>query len=431
MIFWRPSKTEILLFGFAFSLNIVYVVAVQLFSGSAGFISHSDAEYFYFSSARNLVEHGVFSVAVYPPYIPDAYHTPLYSLFVAIFLYVKLPLIIVMFAQSFLAAGSALIAYKMGTQLIGSGAVAVIAALLVSIEPMSVYWAGLLMSDTLFGFLLALAMFLMMRSRPYTSAFVLGLAALTRPIALYFAPIYLCLFVYQMYTERKKVSAIVQESFLIGIIFVLTISPWLVRNIIVFGQFSMTSASWYQLYVAPIQEFAANKNIVVPEVHPDTPDKDVSRFDFKYAPVYQAAVLEVISHDPVGYLVVHTKRSLYSFVSNKYHYLLHVVLETKFPEAFSRVPVFIISGFLILTSTLWIAYYAFALMAVLDKRVWPWLLFLIALFGVNAGLSGAINPGGADMSRYNIGLYPLFFVFVVYGVTLVWNRVNSFVNSRQ
>ena len=65
--FIAAHRTEILIFTGAFIIRALYVFAVQLLSGTHGFISHADAEFFYYRSAVNLVEHGVFSVAPSAP----------------------------------------------------------------------------------------------------------------------------------------------------------------------------------------------------------------------------------------------------------------------------------------------------------------------------------------------------------------------------
>ena len=82
---------------------------------------------------------------------------------------------------------------------------------------------------------------------------------------------------------------------------------------------------------------------------------------------------------------------------------------------------------LFLGSVFWIAIYFFCLCAFGDASLRPWWLFFWALIGVNALLSGGINPGGSDMSRYSLGFYA--FIFLLTGVGLkqlamwrVWGR---------
>src|SRR3989344_3910685 len=104
--FWlwlKRHKTEIFIFLLAFGLRFLYAILVLFFFGEHGFIAHSDAFSFYLRGADNLINHHIFSLNTNPPYMPDAYRTPLYTFFVAGFLWLKLPLISVIFLQNIMA----------------------------------------------------------------------------------------------------------------------------------------------------------------------------------------------------------------------------------------------------------------------------------------------------------------------------------------
>src|SRR3989344_4595081 len=65
------------------------------------------------------------------------------------------------------------------------------------------------MSDNLFSFLFFLAFYLFVVRKFYSSAFVLGLAALTRPIGLFLAPLFLAASAVLYYLNLRKLMALI------------------------------------------------------------------------------------------------------------------------------------------------------------------------------------------------------------------------------
>src|SRR3989338_8748057 len=185
------SKTEIFLFCLAFGVRFLYAIFVQLKFGSHGFLAYSDALSFYLQGAENLINHHIFSLNTNPPYMPDTYRTPLYTFFVAFFLWFKSPFFLIIFAQNIMAGFISVLIYRIGLLLNFSYGVSVFAAILTSLEPASIYWNNLLMSDYLFAFLFVLACYEFFIGRYYWFGALMGLATLTRPTSLYFLPFFL------------------------------------------------------------------------------------------------------------------------------------------------------------------------------------------------------------------------------------------------
>src|SRR3989338_88207 len=161
------SKTEILIFCLAFGVRFLYAVFVQLKFGSHGFLAYSDAMSFYLQGAENLINHHIFSLNTNPPYMPDAYRTPLYTFFVAGFLWLKLPLISVIFLQNIMAGLISVFFYRICRLLGFPYGVNLFAAVLTALEPASIYWGNLLMSDYLFAFLFVWSVYEFFMARYY------------------------------------------------------------------------------------------------------------------------------------------------------------------------------------------------------------------------------------------------------------------------
>lgn len=406
----RTHKTALIIFAGAFVVRALYAIFIQIFSGSEGFIAFSDAHYFYFNEAANLVQGHGFSIAPSEPYYPNAYHTPLYPLFLALLLLLKVPLLGIALVQSVFAALTVTLFYLIARQISNSEAIGIMTGVFTAIEPMSIYWGGLLMSDVLFAFLLTSSFYLLLKGNLVSMSLVLGLSAMVRPIALLFIPVFIAFVLFQTFTKQRNWFIALRNALLVAVLASVVVSPWFVRNKVVFNTWSMTSAGWYDLYVSPIATFAQENNLPFVWVHPDQKgDRNFTRFSFAFTPMYKAMDLAVIQMDVPGYLRFQILRSLSSLFTDRYEYLITTVLATKFPALYSNISEQLIHFILYVGKLFWLGTYLLVVSVVADRKNRHWLLFFGALVGVNAAISGGINPGGSDMARYSLAFIgPLF-----------------------
>ena len=94
--------------------------------------------------------------------------------------------------------------YRIGQILNFPYSVSVWAAVLAALEPASVYWNNLLMSDYLFAFLFIWSVYEFFMARYYSFALLLGLATLTRPTSLYFFPLFLLVMLLKKISSCNK-----------------------------------------------------------------------------------------------------------------------------------------------------------------------------------------------------------------------------------
>ncbi len=320
----------------------------------------------------------------------------------------------------------AVLSYRIAMKIGVPYVIAVSAGLLMALEPMSIFWSGLLMSDTLFAFFFITSVYLLSAQRSLLSILVLALATLTRPFALYCVPFFLLFMLYQSYKSGESTRQIIRDSALALVLFCVVISPWIIRNQITFGKASLTSASWYVAYVLPFSEFVQDTGLIVPDALPElSQEEQYRRFSFEYAPQYRHVIFEVVKHDPVGFVIVYGKRVLFSFVSDRYEFLFTHVLAEKLPTNLTLISDTVTRMMLMFGRIFWLAIYLFATLAMFERRYWPWWLFAVALVALNALLSGGMNPVGTDMSRYSMPLYPLYFLLAGVGAQWLWHRLKG------
>ncbi|RPF46751.1 dolichyl-phosphate-mannose-protein mannosyltransferase [Thermodesulfitimonas autotrophica] len=211
----------------------------------------------YTESARRLVSNHVFSywrprLSPEPALGPSAYMPPGYPLFLSFFIYLwgdnAHALAAARYAQAFLMVGSVYLTYRLGRELAGRWA-GLGAAALVAFYPPLILINGLLLTETLFTFLLISFVGLWVQTKPADArrhavlGVVSGLATLVRPtgVLLLFAAagrLALCLM-------RRKIGvrALWPALGALLLTFCLVLSPWWVRNALVFHRFIPLTAS--------------------------------------------------------------------------------------------------------------------------------------------------------------------------------------------
>ncbi len=426
----QVHKIDFGIFFAAFLVRALYALIVWLHTGDHGFVSFADAYYFYLREATNLIQGHGFSIASKAPFYPGSYHTPAYPLFLASLFYLKFTLFSVILVQDVLSGIICALFYRMALTLTQSRGIALFTGILAAFEPMSIYWSGLLMSDTLFAFFMVLSFYFLVEKKLVPTAFALGFAALTRPIALYLMPAYVIFVAYLTFTNTKNSRPAWINAALVLVLFFAIISPWLVRNKITFNTWQLSSASWYNIYITDIKTFSIDYGIPWPDVkNPDILYTDMRRFNFDYMPPYKAASLSVIRQNPADYVVFETARTLRAVFSSKYQYIPNQVMRTELPSIYERYHG-LLMFFAGIGDFLWIFAYVFVIAAFTDQRLRPWWCFFVALMCINFVLSGMINPWGPDMTRYSIPFQGFVFSFAALGAGILWEKASTWKSKK-
>lgn len=414
----KKYRPEILVFFAVFGVRLLYASVALFWFGSDSFVSFSDADTFV-REAYNIIHHGVMSQASAPPYLPDPLRTPLYLWFLALLLTSGFSLFGIVVVQNLLAGIIGVTVYRLGLILFADARVGVVAGLLFALEPSSVYWSNLLMSDNLFAVLFILSVYCFFTRRWYWFSTLFAFATLTRPIGLYLFPLFL-LGTFLFSLPYFPLRPVLKRIMIMSLIFFAVISPWMMRNKVLFGNFELSTAGWLNLYLFTVKEFSLRHNLPLPmpsipaDYYPWDEGKVLYNYEFTAADFFKERTLGVLREYPVAYPVFHVVSGIRGINNHDYPYLVHYVITplwTRFDRSLGAV--FILFGY-----GFWWLIYGGAFTLLFSRKYRRTVLFLLALIVFNAllvGYNGLISGGG----RYTMPFLPLWFLLGVFG----WSHV--------
>jgi 4-amino-4-deoxy-L-arabinose transferase-like glycosyltransferase len=282
--------------------------------------------------ACNLIEHKTYSRDSVPPYRPESFVPPGYPVFITISytLFGKNPIAVIII-QIIIAALTGFLTFLLAREFTESRKIALLAGILFGLSPNLAFHSTKLISESLFTSLLLLSLYSLIRAIKnqtknsfiglLLAGFCFGLATYVRTISIYFPIlIFIILIIWQ---KKTKLSLTAIFGFII--IYLITLSPWIIRNSIVFKKpiFATTAEVNIFLYNAPTV-IASEQGISLVEAR-DTIWSQVQRI-FANNPnldstngVIQAQIgsavgLKYIFRYPLTYAKIHTTSFLLNFL---------------------------------------------------------------------------------------------------------------------
>jgi len=178
----------------------------------------------YIAFARNLRFHHVFSFAQgSEPLAPTSFRAPGYPMMIAA---LGANVYAVVIFQAVLVTLTSLLTYLIAKPF--GRRVALIAGIAMALAPMSGAWTGEIMTETLYTFLVTLAIYLWSGKKYAGSGFAFGLSWLVRSTTM---PFVLILLVIGFLARSQR------PMLKIALVAMLTVAPWTVRNAVVFHRF--------------------------------------------------------------------------------------------------------------------------------------------------------------------------------------------------
>ena len=269
----------------------------------------------YLNVARNLVFNHVFGTGTEGANLaPTAFRPPIYSVVIALLWFGdSAPIFAVLLLQVVLGTATVALCYLIARDQFDRR-VALLAATGMALAPMTGHFTAVILSETLFTFLLTLGVFFWGRQRYVATGLIFGLAALTRVTVLPFVvllPLLTLLGPWRSYRRGYLMIAVL--SFAVA-------SIWIVRNVVVFHRFIPVAASGSgtnlligSMEISEADDVAARKALLRGV---DTAAGPQSNDETEFDRVRLRAALRRIADNPGHWLVVRAQQYPRLFVDS-------------------------------------------------------------------------------------------------------------------
>lgn len=314
----------------------------------------------YYALAVNLLQHGVFSLRTAPPLVPDGIRTPLYPAWIAgILLLSRHPDRAIPVAQALLDTATMALAYGLAVRLTNRRR-AIVVACLYALNPVSFLFIGEALTEIVEAFLLTLTclLFVAALQAQQRQVALLAAAGFTSALCVLCKPnmvlLPLILGVGLILQRRSVLLPVWKEAGLMLGVAILAVSPWLVRNGLVFGrpflslafednlihvsavatvleaqaeQVAPWTPRWEETYLTQIVAPARDRYGWEAGADPSTAREAANR-------LHQLAAVakSVIRRHPGAFLAAHLKGVLRSFVPSLQRYWFAYLTRTAWPE---------------------------------------------------------------------------------------------------
>ncbi len=241
----RMKYFSIAIFSIAFIIRLVFVPQDNDISYSDAYVY--DALGWSISQGNGYVNSDGTPHSFYPPFYPF-FLSIIYRFFGHDYAAVRI-------VQSIIGAFSCVLIYSIGKRAIGAAAGG-IAAFISIFYPPFIKSAMLLLTELFFTFILCLIVFYLLKIQEKMKfknciilGLLLGIAALTRSIMLFFPIFIIPAFIYLK--DKYRISEIVKRYILILLAIVFTLMPWVIRNYNIYHKFVPASTEGGQgLYLS-------------------------------------------------------------------------------------------------------------------------------------------------------------------------------------
>jgi 4-amino-4-deoxy-L-arabinose transferase-like glycosyltransferase len=271
----------------------------------------SNDSQWYLDTASNLVHHHLFSA---DGVFSTAYRPPLYSTLIGLLWWgASAPILATLIIQALLGAITVALVYLTGVRQ-GGRAVALLAGGGLAIAPMTGRFTAVILSETLFTFLVALGVFLWIRKRYALTGLAFGLGILTRVTLLPFVVLLPLLSLMKRWREQRRAYV------LLACAAIAVSSIWIVRNAFVFHRFIPVAASGYgtnlligSMDIADADNVSRRKALLAKvDSAGGVPATEETEFDR----VRMRAALNRIKDNPVHWLAVRARQYPRLFIDN-------------------------------------------------------------------------------------------------------------------
>lgn len=218
----------------------------------------------YFKLSKSIIENGCFSVDSCAN--PDFFRTIGYPIFISFFLYIFNSLFFITLIQIVLTILIGFFVYKILIFFNINENLSIYGMIFYILEPSVILHSLIILSDTLFVFLITLLFYLIIKynnnldiKNSLCFGLISGFSILVRPIAIFLLPLYF-VFIYFVFKKEGYLNKIIFSFFVSFVAMILIITPWVIRNYLNTGKIIISSISSYNLFYYNVPMFLSYKN---------------------------------------------------------------------------------------------------------------------------------------------------------------------------
>jgi 4-amino-4-deoxy-L-arabinose transferase-like glycosyltransferase len=393
----------------------------------------------YKALSQNLFINHVFKLDPKSDY--ETFRTPGYPLFIGIINKIFNTYFAVTLMQIVLTFLTALLLFKITLRFFSRKS-ALVSPILFLMSPTAITQSLVLLSDTLFVFLLILILYILFsrkatRRMYIVAGLLLGISVLVRPISL-FLPILIIPFLFIFNGKKEGIKKVMVHSGLFLAALALMVMPWMARNNAVAGHFAISSLSAYNLFHYNLPEYIATKQGISAEAARETfetklsPQARENQKSLRYSNDLSAISVPFLKSHLISYAFFHGIKTVPFFITSSIESavtlrnsflpndtnisviqenLSDLVIHGKFAEL---ATVLVKNPFITLEQIFWVVVMALSLYAVLRNYKKPqyWLFLLIIFYF-------AFLTGPVSYSRYRLPAEPFMLTLGVIGAGLI------------
>ncbi len=392
------------------------------------FVPEDSSEYFML--AESLGD-GYFRLPNYS--YPETFRVPGYPLFLLITSFSGLSYFISTFIQILLTLFTACVIFKITEKYIPQK-YALLSGALYLVSPLIISYSLLGFSEVLFNALVISIFFILISPKFFGARkFILlgllwGMSVLVRPIALYFITIFIPLFVYEMYIQKRWE---IKNILILCISFVCIVFPWVWRNHEVSGKYSVSNIQEFNLVYYNLSMYESlREGISLEDVRSRYEKKMVLPQDewrnMRHKDTLSRTALSDLGDNAIPYLTFHIAKIPQLFLSSGIEpslIYMHHVLDIPFNGSGTSVMDYILKGdwvsvaknftgnwWKLLERLLWLCIYVSVLLGVWKLKDTKLKILLLLLIGYFAFLTGPVA-----LARYRVPIEPFIFILASIG----------------
>jgi len=362
----------------------------------------------------NLVQGNGYSMDIDPPYSPSAYRPPVYPFFLAtIYKLFGHSYFAVKVMQSIVGALTCVLIYLISIEVF-SRKVGIISALISSVYPAFLYYTNTLIMEIVLIFIVAVTVLLFVKvvkhkTLKYQIAFgiSIGIASLCRPAMLLY-PFFALLFMYFIYPNKKEY---LKHGGLMLIAMLLVLTPWTIRNYVVFGKIlpvvakGMGSQIWTGLRTVEMDPHDLEDRVFKSAIEiQDSLTAGRTEIDAQEM-LLKLAVQEILNN-PIDYVIITIKK-----VGQLWY---HPIGAIRTLPKYSQIA----ANLLIIAYYIMLGLALTGLIMSFRNRILYFAPFIITIFYFTAVHSLLLT-----LNRYRVSALPFVIIFSAYGLSELYYRL--------